>query len=749
MKFITAILFILSGLIVYSMAELQKSNKILFNTILITSVSVVMLLSFISLVSGLLKLDTGIENILVKDDESTNFFVSGKPALFTLINFIIISIAGIIYIFESNRFRKIRALGTTVSAVGAVAICGYVLNKPFIYYSIPDVSIGMALNTAILFVLIGISLNYLPSEAKQSKAPLILSLNQKIILGFAVIILISGILGYAAVLQLEHILKPVQNDIPIGLNILISTGRINEFAQAINYYDEVLTQSARNYAFTNDIQWKKRYELTAPLLDKAISDAISSGDELDKETFIKIAGENAKLVEMDEESFELADKGNSSGAFDILNSEDYSLHKSVYSARLNEYFTRTHLEYEGAIGSEALRLNQSISDTGTLVKRSINSLTFLVLILVLVSGVFAFQFSYTISKPIVAIRAAIEEVSKGNFKSKLELGDTGELKNFANSFNIMIEELEKVRDTGEKQQSELENEIRERTKELNEKVREMEENKSATLNILEDIDQANRELVLAKEKLQSYVDDLKKLDTQKDQFISIAAHELKTPLTSIQGFSDLLKKQGVSENTELRQKYLSIIYRDAKRLGDLLTNILELSRMDLGTMKLAWEELDVKDLISEIKEQMDVIIKKKNLESEFSAEDGLPRITVDKGKTIQVISNLINNAVHYTDSGKITISAKRDGDFALFSVSDTGLGIPKEYWGRLFQRFYQVDNPLTRKIGGTGLGLSLSKGFVEAMGGRIWLDSEPGKGTTFYFTIPINYLESKKEVNLF
>jgi PAS domain S-box-containing protein len=284
-----------------------------------------------------------------------------------------------------------------------------------------------------------------------------------------------------------------------------------------------------------------------------------------------------------------------------------------------------------------------------------------------------------------------------------------------------------------------EEQIRQRTEEL-------EKTKAATLNIMEDIEIANKDLVSAQEQLKQNVSELRKLDTQKDQFISIAAHELKTPLTSIKGFSDLLMKDSISSNPETRRKYLTIIYNDTRRLGSLITNILELSRMDLGTMKISMQKISVPDLIGEVRDQMDIIIRQKGLDSEYEIESGIPEIIVDKDKIIQVISNLINNAVHYTEKGKISITTKRSDKFALFSVSDTGAGIPKEHWGKIFTRFYQVDSPLTRKIGGTGLGLSISKGFVEAMGGTIWFESEVDKGTTFCFTIPIESKQTISEV---
>jgi signal transduction histidine kinase len=357
--------------------------------------------------------------------------------------------------------------------------------------------------------------------------------------------------------------------------------------------------------------------------------------------------------------------------------------------------------------------------------------------------------SRTISQPFLRLEYAMMHARSGNFDIPVDVKRRDEIGNLAQSFDIMRTELQKTHAKLKEHEQELEQKVQQRTQELNEKIAEAEQSKVAVLNIIEDIHDTNRQLLETQEKLKSNIEDLRKLDTQKDQFISIAAHELKTPLTSIKGFSDLLRKESIVENKGLRDKYLGIIFDDTERLGKLITNILELSRMDIGTLKLAWENLSPEKLMREVKEQMEVIIKGKGLKSEFILEENLPSIMLDKDKTVQVLSNLINNAVHYTEKGQITVSVKRKEEDILFSVADTGEGIPKEVQGKIFTRFYQVDSPLTRKIGGTGLGLSLSKGFVEAMGGRMWFESDYGKGTTFYFTLPIvNERTKQKDVSI-
>ncbi|HLC50109.1 MAG TPA: ATP-binding protein [Candidatus Nanoarchaeia archaeon] len=370
------------------------------------------------------------------------------------------------------------------------------------------------------------------------------------------------------------------------------------------------------------------------------------------------------------------------------------------------------------------------------------------LALIILSSLIAIIISESISKPINLLRDITDKISIGAFQEKIEIKTNDEIEDLANAFNIMAAKIKNSLDTISSINEGLEIKVKEKTDELNEKIKELETNKSAIMNILDDSDEANRQLVEAQESLKQNIHELKKLDQQKDQFISIAAHELKTPLTSIMGFSDLLKKESIAGNAELRTKYLLTIFKDSKRLAELITNILDLSRMDIGTLKMALEQVSVYDLVKETKWQMDIIIKNKGLDSEWKIEESIPSVTIDKNKIIQVISNLINNAVHYTEKGKITIQAKKENNYALFSVSDTGAGIPKESQQKIFTRFYQVDSPLTRKIGGTGLGLSLSKGFVEAMGGKIWFESEEGKGTTFYFTIPLYGAQAKKEVDI-
>jgi len=230
---------------------------------------------------------------------------------------------------------------------------------------------------------------------------------------------------------------------------------------------------------------------------------------------------------------------------------------------------------------------------------------------------------------------------------------------------------------------------------------------------------------------------LKRLNIEKDRFISIAAHELKTPMTAIRGFTQLLKKERIIKDVEKRNRYLNILESEIERLSKLVTEVLDLSRMDLGTMKYNIDEVNIIEVAEDVNEEMSQKANKKGLELDLKIDYNLPIIKTDKEKLKQILINLIDNAIKYTERGSITVEIGRKNDYIKFSVADTGIGIPEEHFSKIFTRFYQAATPYTRKVSGSGLGLSLCKEFVESLGGKIWFKSNVGKGSTFYFTLPL------------
>jgi signal transduction histidine kinase len=359
-------------------------------------------------------------------------------------------------------------------------------------------------------------------------------------------------------------------------------------------------------------------------------------------------------------------------------------------------------------------------------------------ILLSFAALFSILVSKSISKPIIKLRDVAIEIGKGNLEKKIEVESRDEIGELASAFRDMTENLKNSREQIEKHAKELEQNVQKRTRDLDDKVGELSDTKTAVLNMMEDMDDANKELVRTQEELEKSLAELKETDIKKDQFISIAAHELKTPLTSIHGFSQLLQNRKVANSFTKRNKYLKIMDHETKRLSKLVGDILDLSRIDLGTVKTNIIDVNLNEMMDDISKEMDIQIKDKKLKSEYMIEKNLPVISTDREKLVEIVLNLINNSVKYTPEGKITVSVSRENSNIHFIVKDTGFGISKENYEKIFDRFYQVDSSYTRKAGGTGLGLSLCKEFVEILGGKIWLKSKLGVGTEFHFTLPVS-----------
>ena len=240
------------------------------------------------------------------------------------------------------------------------------------------------------------------------------------------------------------------------------------------------------------------------------------------------------------------------------------------------------------------------------------------------------------------------------------------------------------------------------------------------------------------EELEKAYEDLKSLDRMKDEFLSNVSHELKTPLVSIEGYSEVMRDETLGELNDKQKKALDTVIRNADRLERLIDSILYLSIEEAGRMRYTFKPLKISDVIEKSVLDMLPQIKMNNLTIIKEVQDNLPLIKADEDGIMQVIVNLIGNSVKFTPSGKIVVKVYlgEDNDYLHIEVNDTGVGIPKEHIDNLFDRFYQGDASTKRKYGGTGLGLHICKLIVEAHNGKIWAEGEEGVGTTIHFTLP-------------
>lgn len=303
----------------------------------------------------------------------------------------------------------------------------------------------------------------------------------------------------------------------------------------------------------------------------------------------------------------------------------------------------------------------------------------------------ALLFSRTISRPIYKLKEGSRKIGEGDLTHRISVRSGDEIEDLAQSFNQMSDDLQ---------------------------------------NKINEIETANAEL--------------KKLDALKSQFISMASHELRTPLIAIKGYVDLLREGEAGEVNAEQMTMLKTISRNTQRLARIVTELLDLSRIEANRLPLRIESFDAKTLIEEIAAEQKPAFQQRRQTLTLSLSDNLPLLHADRDRISQVLVNLLGNAIKYTpDGGRIEISAYPEDNGVHLSVSDSGIGIAEEHLDKIFSRFYTAGDVHKHKTGkndflsgGTGLGLSIVEGIVKAHNGRIWAESQPNEGATFHVTLP-------------
>ena len=254
------------------------------------------------------------------------------------------------------------------------------------------------------------------------------------------------------------------------------------------------------------------------------------------------------------------------------------------------------------------------------------------------------------------------------------------------------------------------------------------------------------------DQLEKANQELRRIDSMKSEFVSIASHELRTPLAAIKNAVQLVLRETAGKINENQAKFLSMAERNINRLTNILNDLLNLSRIESGRIEMKFENVCLKGIIELTASSLKPHADGKSIKIDVEINQPLPAIYADPEKMEQILTNLIGNAIKFTpEGGRILIAAqplphdRKDGygDRVVVSVKDTGIGIPSEHLDAIFEKFHQVEGSLQRSVSGTGLGLAITKGLVEAHQGKIWVESEFGKGSTFTFTLPISQGERR------
>jgi len=225
-------------------------------------------------------------------------------------------------------------------------------------------------------------------------------------------------------------------------------------------------------------------------------------------------------------------------------------------------------------------------------------------------------------------------------------------------------------------------------------------------------------------------------DQLKSVFLANVSHEIRTPMNGIKGFAEMLKKPDISEDK--KRTYIDIICKCSDQLMILISDLVDISKIESKQMQLISQDTNLNALMEDILTFFEPLANEKKIELLFKKDVSNDNLTVviDSMKLRQILSNLISNSIKFTHKGQVEFNYSIQQNEILFTIHDTGIGIPSEYHDTIFESFKQVEKDFTKMFGGIGLGLSITKALIELMGGNIWLDSEQGKGSSFYFTLP-------------
>ena len=452
-----------------------------------------------------------------------------------------------------------------------------------------------------------------------------------------------------------------------------------------------------------------------------------------------------------------------------------------YSASVKEemLYVAVPIEKNGNVHG-VIRASLFLNEINILLNNLKLNIIMIAMIIVVILLVGAFLFSRSISKPLIELASASSNVAKGDFNTKVSLKSNNEIKELADSFNYMTDQINTLFTQLSYQKEELNSIISSINEGLcvidkngaisisNESFRKTFQNdavkgklywevirntrfdelikkvRNEQKSIIDEIE-FNNQIFLCSATLCSNTEDIvvtlydittiKNLEKTKKDFVSNVSHELRTPLTAIKGFVETLQE---TNSDDKNKHYLNIISRHTNRVIRIVNDLLLLSKLEGTSGNLELEKVNLKNLMESILKIFEQGLKEKNLALKFNVSNSLPIINADPFKLEQVFINLIDNAIKYTERGEIAISLNYNNEAVTIEIQDTGICIPREHLSRIFERFYVVDSSRSRKLGGTGLGLSIVKHIVLLHNGKIDVKNIPGVGTNFVVSLPVS-----------
>lgn len=486
-------------------------------------------------------------------------------------------------------------------------------------------------------------------------------IHNKLLFGFLIIIAITipnSIIGF---LMLNNTLSQFENDLSNSLEDLKTASRLNNLAVTIRYLDEVLTQAARNYAFTGDAKWSDIYFESEQQLDKAIKDAILIGAQEEKTLFESVDMANRRLVALEHTSINLVKEGKPEEAIMILEGQEYWENKKLYRSALERYAQSKGLAHNEFFDVSTTKLDNSINNIKAVLVDAKSLLYFGIPVLLAVAIGLSYMIAKTISKPINSLKDATEKITKGDYDVHLETNRDDEIGDLSRRFESMIKSFK----------SSLETE---------------------------------RQLIMAQEKLKS-----EKLSTIGELAARIA-HDLRNPLSVIKNVCQIMKLQNPPTDKKT-QEYFEKMETSIQRMSHQIDDVLNFIR----TTPLKKEIVSIKDVIIKSMEDLEI---PSTITISFPQND--EKINCDEQKIRTVFANIVLNSIQAMDGyGRISIKIGGHTKFIDVEISDSGPGIHESELQKIFEPLF------TTKQTGTGLGLSTCKNIVEQHGGYISVKNNP------------------------
>jgi signal transduction histidine kinase len=343
------------------------------------------------------------------------------------------------------------------------------------------------------------------------------------------------------------------------------------------------------------------------------------------------------------------------------------------------------------VASEQSKMAGLRADVAAAARRTQLLMAGFVVVAILLALLLGFVISWSFILPVQQAHGFLTEVARGNFQATVKVPNNDEFGVLAERMNKMSQELHQL----------------------------YEKQRAAGL------------------ELQRLNVQLTEASRAKSEFLANMSHELRTPMNAILGFIEMLLDELYGEVPENLREPLTDVQVNGKHLLNLINDVLDLSKIEAGRMELALSEYSVQDVIEVVCASLQSLAAEKGLKFSASAQAGIPLAYGDGKRVTQCLLNLAGNALKFTKQGQVEISVEEMDGLLRYRVSDTGIGIPPDQLEKVFTEFRQVDAAITREYGGTGLGLSITKKFVELHGGRIWIESELGRGSRFFFEIPL------------